>query len=62
MNGRSYYLLAVASDSFIKIFELSIRDSQTQTPIIDVLKEIPLSNQPCMRLSWNVMGTYLSGS
>jgi len=52
----------VASDSFIKIFELSIRDSQTQTPIIDVLKEIPLSNQPCMRLSWNVMGTYLSGS
>jgi hypothetical protein len=25
MNGRSYHLLAVASDAFIKIFEINIR-------------------------------------
>jgi hypothetical protein len=62
MNGRSYYLLAVASDAFIKIFELSIRESQNSASSIDVLREIQLSNQPCMRISWNVMGTYLSGS
>ena len=64
MNGRSYYLLAVASDSFIKVFELNIRETQRDVtvPTIDVLREISLSNQACMRLSWNVMGTYLSGS
>jgi hypothetical protein len=62
MNGRSYYLLAVASDAFIKIFELSIRESQNSASSVDVLREIQLSNQPCMRISWNVMGTYLSGS
>jgi hypothetical protein len=64
MNGRSYYLLALASDSFIKVFELNIRETQKESPlpIIDVLREISLSSQSCMRISWNVMGTYLSGS
>lgn len=62
MNGRSYYLLAVASDAFVKVFELNIRDSPNSAPVIDVLREMQLSNLPCMRISWNVMGTYLSGS
>jgi len=30
--------------------------------VIDVLKEIKLSDQPSMRISWNLMGTYLSAS
>jgi hypothetical protein len=63
MNGRSYYLLAVASDTFIKVFELNVREAQKEAlPAIDVLRELVLSNLPCFRLSWNVMGTYLSGS
>ena len=64
MNGRSYYLLAVASDSFVKVFELNVRETQKETvPAIDVLRELTLSSSaPCFRLSWNVMGTYLSAS
>lgn len=62
MNGRSYHLLAVASDAFIKIFEINIKETSKDLPIIDVLKTIQISNEPCMRLSWNIMGTYLSGS
>lgn len=38
MNGRSYYILGVASDAFIKVFELGIRESQKELPVIDVLK------------------------
>jgi len=34
MNGRSYYLLGVASDSFIKIFELNVRESQNDLPAL----------------------------
>lgn len=63
MNGRSYYLLAVASDAFIKVFELNVRETQKEAvPAIDVLRELVLSSLPCFRLSWNVMGTYISGS
>lgn len=38
MNGRSYYLLAVATDLFIKIFELNIREAQKDVLTIDVQK------------------------
>lgn len=62
MNGRSYHLLAVASDTFVKIFEINVREVQKDLPVIDVLKEMQLSSEPCMRLSWNIMGTYLSAS
>ena len=62
MNGRSYHLLAIASDSFVKIFEVQVREIPKELPVIDVLRELQLSNEPCMRLSWNIMGTYLSAS
>lgn len=62
MNGRSYYLLAIASDSFLKIFEVTIKDNGKELPILDVIREIKLSDSPGYRLSWNVMGTFLSVS
>lgn len=62
MNGRSYHLLAIASDAFIKVFQINIREVQKDVPAIDVLRELQLSSDACMRLSWNIMGTYLSGS
>lgn len=69
MNGRSYYLLAIASESFLKIYELSIKDGNggmkeglREMPTIDVYREIKLSENQFYRVSWNVMGTYLSGS
>ena len=63
MNGRSYHLLAIASDNFVKIFEINIREVQKEgLPAVDVLKEMQLSSDPCMRLSWNILGTYLSAS
>lgn len=62
MNGRSYHLLGIASDAFVKIYEINIKEVQKDLPTIDVLKEMQLSYEPCMRLSWNIMGTYLSAS
>lgn len=62
MNGRSYYLLAIAGDDFLKVFELNIREVQKDVIAIDVLREMQLSSVACMRVSWNVMGTYISAS
>jgi len=62
MNGRSYHLLGIASDAFVKIFEINIKEVQKDLPTIDVIRAMQLSYEPCMRLSWNIMGTYLSAS
>lgn len=32
------------------------------TTVIEVIKQIKLSEIPCYRVSWNVMGTYISTS
>lgn len=61
MNGRSYYLLGVAGDAFLKIFEINMKESGNTT-VIEVIKQIKLSEIPCYRVSWNVMGTYISTS
>lgn len=37
MNGRSYYLLAIATDSGIKVFELNFRD-QSKSNSVEVVK------------------------
>jgi hypothetical protein len=33
MNGRSYYLMGVAGDAFLKIFEINIKESGNSTVI-----------------------------
>lgn len=62
MNGRSYHLLAIAADTFIKVFEINIKEASKDVTTVDILKTIQLSSESCMRLSWNIMGTYLSAS
>lgn len=55
-------MLAIAGDDFLKVFELNIREVQKDVIAIDVLREMQLSSAACMRVSWNVMGTYISAS
>jgi hypothetical protein len=61
MNGRSYYLLGIAGDSFLKVLEINIKDSPGGIQV-ELLKTIKLSESPSFRVSWNVMGTYISTS
>jgi|JI61114C2RNA_FD_contig_21_3559591_length_457_multi_4_in_0_out_0_2 hypothetical protein len=58
MNGRSYHLVASATDTCVRIFYLRF-DEQSLSITID--KNIVLPG--CgMRLSWNVMSTQLAVS
>lgn len=58
MNGRSYHLVASATDTCVRIFYLRI-DELNRAITID--KNIQLMG--CgMRLSWNVMSTQLAVS
>lgn len=65
MNGRSYHLLAIATDSYTKVFEVNVKaveDLNGSSRTIEVLKQFNLAETPSYRLSWNVLGTYLSVS
>lgn len=58
MNGRSYHLVASATDVSVRIFYLRIEDKSLSV-IIDKSREL----MGCgMRLSWNVMSTQLAVS
>ena len=65
VNGRSYHLLAIATDSYTKVFEVNVKaveDLNGSSRTIQVMKQFNLAETPSYRLSWNVLGTYLSVS
>lgn len=58
MNGRSYHLAAMATDTLVRVFYLKMNEKERA---ITIEKKFELLG--CgMRLSWNVMGTSLAVS
>lgn len=58
MNGRSYHLAAMATDTTVRVFYLKVNEKDRA---VTIEKNIELSGYG-MRLSWNVMGTSLAVS
>jgi inhibitor of KinA sporulation pathway (predicted exonuclease) len=65
VNGKSYHLLAIATDACTKLFEINLKsldEGNINSRNIEILKQFTLSENPSFRLSWNILGTYLSVS
>lgn len=63
VNGRSYHLLAIATDSYTRVFEVNLRNVEdTGQKGIEIIKQFTLSENPSYKISWNMLGTYLSVS
>lgn len=61
-NGRSYNMLAVATDNSLKIYEINFKDSREGNKSLEVSKVIDLTSNACYRISWNLFGTYIACS
>ena len=60
VNARSYHLLAVVTNTGSTIYELKVTETSPEQKSITLLQKYPLTENQGFRLSWNLLGTYLS--
>ena len=60
VNARSYHLLGVVTNTGATIYELKVIDKSPEFKEIHELTKINLTENQGLRLSWNLLGTYIS--
>lgn len=59
--GRSYHLIAVASDHMVRIFKLKPNEDRTRF-VVSTIAEFDQHNSEVWRVSWNMTGTVLAST
>ena len=61
VQGRSYHLLAVATDAFSKVYEINFKESASgPNTILEVLKVYKINDSPSYAVNWNYCGNILA--